>query len=343
MDIYRLIKIYHLIESPRLKLLGILALHLLKKRYLNMVFDPVLSCNLRCKMCYFSDPESRKNLHGVFSDDDIQAIAKALFYRVIRLQIGCGAEPTVYKKLPELITIAHQHGIQNISLTTNGNLLTYEKLRQMASNGLNEIILSAHGFTKNIYEELMTGGKFELFKQTLENIGKLRQESFPHLRLRINYTINEDNVKDLPLIADVFSSVKPNVIQLRPIQKIGDSEYNNFSMDEIISQYDKYITPVVAFCDQNGITCLYPKKENITAIDTGDENTNHINSVIDMLPYFQLSPFDGWKDKINPYKETFEDYSKRNHRISFIIKHLLGIKCEDYEKGVTKSLNYHIK
>lgn len=348
MNIYRLIRFYQRIQSPRVKLLGILALHLTHRRYLNMAFDPALGCNLQCRMCYFSDPEQRKSLHGTFSDDDIQAIARSLFHRVLKLQIGCGAEPTIYKRLPQLVATARQHGVPHISLTTNGQLLHAEQLRTLAENGLNEIILSTHGMTPAVYEDLMQGARFERFRQLIADIANLKATDFPHLQLRINYTMNADNIDDLQQLPEVFADCKPDTIQLRPIQNIGDTSYCNFSTDELLAKYDSHIAPLVDYCQQNGITCLYPQRENLQAIDTNDPKAQHENSAIDMLPYFQLSPFDGWKDKINPYEETFEDYSRRTHRVRFILRHLVNPRhpandSDDSRRtDVTKALNYNV-
>lgn len=343
MNIYSLIRLYRRINSPRLKLLGILTLHLLRRRYLNMVIDPVLGCNLRCRMCYFSDPEARKNLHGTFTGDDINAIAKSLFHRVLRLQIGCGAEPTIYKRLDELVRTAADSGIKNISLTTNGQLLTKELAERMAEYGLSEVTLSAHGMTEKVYETMMQNARFTQFLQTIANLGEVRK-GHPGLKIRVNYTINEDNIADLKLMPQVFADTKPDIIQLRPIQRIGNSDYSNFSMEKIAERYDECILPVIRFCEANGIVCIYPERSNLDTIQSEDtEGDSHTNSAVEMLPYFQLGPHEGWKEKIDPYKETFEDYCRRTHRVRQMFRLLFGLAKDEDTEGPTKALNYQIK
>ena len=80
MNIYSVLKYYRGIKSPRLKLLGILMLHILHRRYLYISIDPSLHCNFRCRLCFFSDPEKSESLRGRFSLEDIQAIANAVFH-----------------------------------------------------------------------------------------------------------------------------------------------------------------------------------------------------------------------------------------------------------------------
>jgi hypothetical protein len=53
---YQLLNLNRVVRSHRLKFAGLLALYSLRQRHLWLRFDPVMSCNLRCQMCYFSDP-----------------------------------------------------------------------------------------------------------------------------------------------------------------------------------------------------------------------------------------------------------------------------------------------
>ena len=344
MNIYSVLRYYRSIKSPRLKLLGILMLHILHRRYLYISIDPSLHCNFRCRLCFFSDPEKSESLRGRFSQEDIQAIANAVFHRGLKIQIGCGAEPTTFTGLPELVKLAHDKGIAHISVTTNGSLLTQEKLRQLVENGLNEIVLSAHGLTKETYEYMMRGGSFEHFRQLLQDIEAVKREH-PQLIVRINYTVCKDNLDDLRQLPSFFEGFKPNVIQLRPVQDIGSTDYTDYSMSPILQKYESCILPVVRFCEEHDITCIYPQKEHLGVISEENQNKEHLNAVVDMLPCMNFSPFDLWKDDFNPYEETFEDYARRTHRVRHWLRMLLGFSKDiSSESGtVTHALNYNVK
>lgn len=342
MNIYKLLKVYQKIKNPKVKLLGILALHITKRRYLSLNIDPALACNFRCRMCYFSDNEAARNMKGKFSLDDLEAIAKSLFPRALRLQIGCGAEPTVSNYLPQLVRLGKQYGVGHITITTNGNLLTYEKLHELVNNGLTEITLSAHGFTKTTYENLMTNGKFELFIALIDSLVKIRKD-YPDFCIRVNYTMNEDNAEELIKMKDVFKNALPNVIQIRPIQRIGKSSYDNFSLEKIKSNYNNWIMPLVNYCNEENITCLYPTLESLDTLEEVNDAEDKGNLFVNTLPYFYISPYEGWKNKIDPYKESFEDYAKRTHRISCILKSLVGFTPKNEEGSKTKTLNYNVK
>lgn len=226
-------------------------------------------------------------------------------------------------------------------MSTNGNLLTLQKLRTLAANGLNELIISAHGMSKGVYEYMMRNASFEHFTELINNIATVKKE-YPLLKVRINYTMCSDNIKDLKLFPKVFSDFKPDVIQLRPVQDIGSKAYSNYSVQPIVDNYKACVDTVIEFCKANKIVCLYPEAANLSVIQQENNHKQHLNSAVDMLPYFHLSPWKEWKTEFNPYEENFEQYAKRTHRVRNIIKMILGIHTDE-EEGVTKALNYNIK
>lgn len=344
MKIYSLLKYYRRIRSPRLKLLGILLFHILHKRYLYILMDPSLACNFRCRLCFFSDPEACASMKGRFSQEDIEALSKAIFHRGLKIQIGCGAEPTTYSGLAELVKLAHDKGIPNISITTNGSLLTREKLQQLVENGLGEIILSAHGLSKETYEFMMRGSDYDHFLQLIKDVADIKKDH-PELLFRINYTVCNENLDDLKQVPSLFGDFWPDIIQLRPVQDIGSTAYDNYSMSPIIKKYGECIEPVIRFCQSHQITCIYPQKEHLTIIEEENKKKEHLVSVVDAQPCINLSPHAHWKEEFNPYEETFEQFAKRTHRVRNWIKMLLGLNgnISRTDEAVTHALNYHVK
>lgn len=144
-------------------------------------------------MCNFSnDNDVKEKMKGILKEEDLERIAMVSFKNALKLQIGCAAEPTLFKHNQKLIAIAKQYKVPHISMVTNGNLLTKEDITNYVNAGLNEFIISVHGVTKETYESFMEKGSFDLFHQTLALISE-QKKTTPKLLLRINYTFNEDN------------------------------------------------------------------------------------------------------------------------------------------------------
>lgn len=339
MKIYRYVKLYSRIKSPRLKLLGLWAMHLFRRRYLCVFMDPVLTCNLRCKMCYFSDPDHGREL-GRLSKEEISNVSRALFRRVLKLQIGCGAEPTLYSELPSLVRTAKHYGVPYVSLTTNGVLLGRDKLETLAEAGLNEITISCHGVTRETYEELMVGGRFERFRELLEAV-KAVKKIHSSLKVRVNYTMNADNTAELVGFFNLFDSVPLDILQLRPIQQIGNTAYQNFSHERIAELMDSVVWPLVNECTRRGITCLAP---SVSHLETLNEAPPDSDKAFKEFVYCNWSSLCCWKSDFDPVRDTFESYCRRRH-VGFRILKAVFTPNGRYggrDKGRTRALNYDV-
>ena len=332
MNIYNLLKANRLIKSSRLKLAGILLLHQMKKRYFGIFFDPVLACNLRCQMCYFSDEEKRKQMHGKLSLDEISKIAEQFFPYALKLQIGCGAEPTLYNDITPILNLAKKHSVPYISMTTNANLLQQEDLKNYILAGLNEITISLHGVKKTTYETLMENSSYPKFLEVLSAITELKQK-FKDFKLRINYTVNEDNCLELADFFDIFGKYSIDILQLRPIQEIGNSKYNNFSHKVLIDNYENTFGKLKEECKKRNITIICPEKTDFT------KQTNNESIVFDYT-YIYISPKEIFHQNYSLQNDTYHSFCKKHGFQNRILKRIFSKKLSSINN--TK-LNYGIK
>ncbi len=344
MKLYDYIKLATSARIPgRIKLLGLWCLMLSHRRVIGIFFDPVMACNFRCKMCYMSNPKLRENIKGqVVEPSRLNAMKKALYHRALKLQIGCATEPTIYPNLPELITDAKKAGIPYISLTTNGKLIAtgHVGLRSLVEAGLSELTLSLHGTTAEIYEQLMPGGKFEDLKALTQQIAEVKRE-FPEFKLRVNYTINSLNIHDLE--EDKFWSLwasggQPDIIQLRPVQDMGDTVWTDFDLTPLKEFYDTTIGAIIIRCKQLGISCIAPTREQIDEVATDQDFTS---AVIKDITYCYVSPDTTYKPDF-AVNDTFESYHRRSKTAGRLLKSVFSFKHKSQKRDSTKHLNYRV-
>jgi sulfatase maturation enzyme AslB (radical SAM superfamily) len=341
MDIYKILKFNNAIKSHRIKFFGLWLLSVLNKRYLSIQFDPVLACNLRCKMCYFTDADYvKKNMKGIFPEADLENLAKVNFKNALKLQIGCGAEPTLFKHNTKLIEIAKKHNVPYVSMVTNGNLLTEKDVREFATAGLNEFIISMHGVTKETYEDLMDKGVYEKFHEVLKLITEQKKTS-PKLRFRINYTFNQDNFHELKNFFKVYEHYAIDIIQLRPIDKIGETTYNNFSLQAIEKDYSEVSGFLKNECAKRGITLLFPASITRNEIESLVVKTENNSSYLLPYTYCYASPSYYWKDDFDWKKETFSNWQKRNKWNQTLFRNIF-LSQKELEKPNRNMLNYSI-
>lgn len=332
MDIYKLLKLNRKIKSHRIKFLGLFLLHKFNKRYLAVNMDPVMACNLRCKMCYFTDADYVKTLKGQFKEEDLNQVAKAIFKRALKLQIGCGTEPTLYKNLEQIVALGKQYKVPYISLTTNANLLTEEKIESLLKAGLHEFTISLHGVNKESYESFMKKASYEKFHNAFKAFQKLKAKY--NFRVRINYTFNKDNFYELRDFFKHFDGESFDILQIRPIQKIGNTEYNDFDLDSIRKDYPALINTIRESCKKNNITLLAP--------DTiPDNKAVNDSSLIFDYTFCYISPQKFWKEGFEWKQESFNDFSRKIGWSHTLFSNIFKSKAT--LKSLSNRLNYEIE
>ncbi len=332
---YFLLKLNSLVKSHRVKFFGLWLLHKFNRRYLSVNFDPINACNLRCKMCYFTDENYVKTLKGVFPKEDLPLWAERILPRALKLQVGCGTEPTLYKHLDTIFELAKQFKVPHISLTTNANLLEKESLEQWIRGGLNEIIVSLHGVHRENYEFYMGKGDYDRFHQSLQWITELKA-TYPNLSLRINYTFNKDNFNELQDFFEVYGKYEIDTIQLRPISNLGKTAYHDFDLKPIYTQYPVIISEFKAKAKQKNISIIAP--ESIERL----ENRKNTESLIFIYTYCYISPIAFWHNDFDWRNETYIAYCNRTGWSKKILQNVWKSRKE-METMQTENLNYDIE
>lgn len=339
MKFYKTFKQLLGLRAPRLKLAMLAAGKAVGMRYIGLFIDPVLACNLRCRMCYFSDPEHLKKMHkGTLDRDAIDKLRKSIMRKALKMQIGCGAEPTLYKDLPYLIRAGKEEKIPYIEMTTNGQLLTLEKLTEYIEAGLDGMTISLHGTTAETYENLMGGASFERFTTLLSILQQIKTR-FPRFIVRVNYTVNNLNKAELSRLWDLLGDLKIDVLQVRPIQKIGDSSYNDFEINDYELFISETIAPLEEECRRRGVTPLLPSVSNIEHVN---KFTSTLNATIEEVTYCYVAPGICYKPDFKPDAETISQFQKRSGITRRLWKTLfrLNLLTETSEVNSTKKLNY---
>lgn len=353
MNIYKAIKLFGKIKSKRLKIMGLMAMHLTGKRYVGVFLDPVMACNLRCRMCYMSDPNKIKELKGrkPMTMADVEVLAKSMFHRAIKLQIGCATEPTLSPLLEGIVACGKKYGVPYISITTNGQLLTGERLERLIAAGLNELTLSIHGLRKETYEYLMNGADFDRFKRLIDSL-KVVKRNHPDFKVRLNYVVNSMNRHDLAeFFTGALSGLDFDIVQIRPFQNLGDTSYSDHDLNGVIADYPKLILPIVNRCAAEGRRCLVPEIDNLNSVN---DLTDGFSDYVEQLTYYYVGAADDDSESANlsvnksgysPERLTFEQYHRDNGTIKEMLKRLVSPNGGKSLVNVktTKKLNYDVK
>ena len=115
-------------------------------------------CNLRCQFCYNYWKDGRHAVPRRLSPAELIGCLDALLNGVSCDKAALsGGEPLLYPGLDQVLAYLTGRGIPTV-LTTNGLLLTEERLRHLVGLGLHGVQVPLHAATPEPHDEL-TGGK----------------------------------------------------------------------------------------------------------------------------------------------------------------------------------------
>lgn len=153
-------------------------------------------CNLKCSMCFQSDdllPVTKTTKVPFMAMDTFKKVVdESAKYRLPALKLSWRGESMLNKNFVEMIRYAKAKGILEVTTLTNGTLMDEAMCRNILSSGLDQIVISIDGITKETYEKIRIGADYDQVLNNLRTLvllrGKLRK---PFIRLQ--YTESDAN------------------------------------------------------------------------------------------------------------------------------------------------------
>ncbi|MDR1115402.1 MAG: hypothetical protein LBL33_04520 [Tannerella sp.] len=139
-------------------------------------------------------------------------------------------------------------------------------------------------------------------------------------------------------IAFLVKNRRIKLLGICPVQKIGNSEYNDFDVTGIYDRYDAVLAPVAKECRRRKIMCLLPMKKNILALGNDEMQDNRIESAT----YCYASPQGCWKDDFDYRTETFGSYARKHHLGRRLFADIFS-KNKTGKVVVSRKMNYSIQ
>src|SRR5438270_7731716 len=161
-------------------------------RFLSVFMDQNNKCNLRCRMCGFSDPRAATLAKYDLPRWAYDRIANELFPRANYVCLSILTEPFMTGDFPERLAALRTYGVPFSDVITNGTLMSEESIAMILDSGLTRLIVSIDGGTKNVFESVRVGANFERVIANVLLLRRRRHERNAVLpRLRINHVLSE--------------------------------------------------------------------------------------------------------------------------------------------------------
>ncbi len=164
-----------------------------------VVWNMTRRCNLKCVHCYAQakDIESENEL----STEEGKALIDDLAKFGSPVILFSGGEPTMRKDLPELAAYAREKGMRAV-ISTNGTLIDRDMAKKLKDVGLSYVGVSLDGVRET--NDRFRGVK-GAFDAALKGLHNCQEEG---IKVGLRFTINKQNVKDIPAIFDLLEEEK---------------------------------------------------------------------------------------------------------------------------------------
>ena len=203
-------------------------------------------CDLACPFCYreyMATPDKTINL-----DFAEKLIKEAGEIGIPSIKFNWRGEPLLFPKLPYLIDLAKKNGVLETMINTNATQLNEKKSKELIESGLDVMIYSVDGGTKETYEKMRPGrfkeNKFEnVYRNIYEfkNIRESLNKKFP--RTKIQMILNEDTFNEQEEFFKLFGECVDEVSVNTYTERGG-------SLSELT---EKELQKYYKFCDSLGL------------------------------------------------------------------------------------------
>lgn len=178
-------------------------------------------CNAECIMC-------PRDLHKTARPHGVMDLAR--YKKSIDEVVGLGCkqvvltgfgEPLVDKTLERKVEYAHDRGLRTY-IISNASLLTRKRATGLISAGLDELRVSFYGMTKQTYEQVMVGLKFDVTMKNLAGFLELRERmGSKRPRLELSWLVLPENESDTELFKEYWEP-KADAIEIWKPHNFGD-------------------------------------------------------------------------------------------------------------------------
>jgi MoaA/NifB/PqqE/SkfB family radical SAM enzyme len=171
-------------------------------------------CDLACKFCY---RETLATPDKIMSMDLFKNIADQVSaLGVPSVKLNWRGEPLMNPRLPEMIHYLKKSGVLEVIINTNATHLTEEVSRRLIESGLDYMIFSFDGGTKETYEKLRVGrfkkNEFNGVYNNILNFSKIRKElGYIYPRTKIQMILTEDTVNEQEDFYSNFNNIVDEV------------------------------------------------------------------------------------------------------------------------------------
>ncbi len=280
-DIFSRNKLLNELEIAQKKLI-------LDSRMRNLIVTLSTRCNLNCTMCEeirlrWEIPQ--KTLREVIS-----------FFPYLERIVWQGGEVFLLDFFGDLIKAAAKFPKLRQVITTNGLLIDERWAEDLVKSNV-DLTFSIDGATKDIYESIRRGAKFETLIRNLSNFNQLRKQHHHPIDINLHVVVMKSNYHQLERFIDFAKEYDFKLLALLPIGGNYGSPENifHFKNDRALKFIKETIPKIRKKAEEYGILLenrlpiiVDEHNSDVTNSSHRDEAPQRNNKMLCHLPWIQL-------------------------------------------------------
>lgn len=223
-------------------------------RILGVFMDQNNKCNLRCRMCGFSDPRV-----GSLAKYDMprwlyDRVAAEVFPRSRYVCLSLMTEPFMTRDFPDRLRAVRDYEVPFSEVITNATLLTPAIVEKILDAKLTRVIVSIDGGNKQVFETVRTGAVFERVIANFRLLRAARDAASASLPvLRVNHVLSELNVDSFDDLLELLTEIRADEVAVRTVSRMSDAVIQQRTDAAFWNKVVDARERLAAFCARTGV------------------------------------------------------------------------------------------
>ncbi len=265
-----------------------------------MTMNMDAQCNLRCIMC-IRRKYPQKAINALRYDFKVyKQVANDTFPYAKWVQLTTAGEPLMANNLREQLKIMKKYSVK-ADLVTNATLLNNDDLIKEILQILGCLHVSIDAATREIYESIRIGAKFEQVMENVRKFNRLREELYTTDKPRLHFQVvlMKRNIKELPKLIELAKGLAVDSIECSHVV-IHDERLKNESLvyhKELANYYMKVATKKAI---ELNLHLDIPPLFNAVDDVQGRRSENNLRSEIKTCPFLWKRAYIEWNGNVSP-------------------------------------------
>ena len=246
-------------------------------RFLNVFMDQNNRCNLKCRMCGFSDPRAAKLRGHDMPFWLFRRVVEEVFPHARYVALSCLCEPFMTRDITQRLDLLKDQTTLETEIITNGTLLNREKIGSLIENRISRIGISLDGASSEVYEKIRIGANFDRVIENIRILNAMKTAAGTSLpALRLVHVISELNVDHFDEFLDLAESLGVESIDVRTIQPFVNAKDRGAGGQAFWDKIHRCKTQLDSWLDRTEVEDLGYLRTTSERIDLHDEQGDPI-------------------------------------------------------------------